>query len=335
MSLIEKYIESCNYPNTFNEVEIKKSLKSYLKCLGIKRKIIRLSRNWDVFNYPDILRNLNEVLGKINAQAARDARAARDALAALAALAAQATLAARDALDARAALDALDARVALAATKKFSRFLVNGYGYWSWSWEMSWVVTTWIGAIQLEKEDSLRWSEYLFNAFLSGCWFLYWTNDTLYWFSKPTCKSYEQNNRKVLHCTDGPALMSDWTDLYYLNGVMVDKEIVMTSAEDIDPNIILTEKNVEIRREIVRKIGIERVIKNLGAETLEKGVDHAGNPCELLLLNMGDGRKRPYIKLINPSIGTYHIEGVHPECLTLKKAWNFRNGNNENPVVLT
>jgi hypothetical protein len=54
-----------------------------------------------------------------------------------------------------------------------------------------------------------------------------------------------------------------------------------------------------------------------------------------LLLNLGDGRNRPYLKMINPSIGTYHIEGVHPECKTVKEALIWRNQSEETPAVLT
>jgi len=59
-------------------------------------------------------------------------------------------------------------------------------------------------------------------------------------------------------------------DIYFLNGVKVNKEIVMTSKERLDCKLILIEKNVEVRKEIIKKIGINRVIKDLGAKTIEK-----------------------------------------------------------------
>ena len=33
---------------------------------------------------------------------------------------------------------------------------------------------------------------------------------------------------------------------------------------------------------------------------------------------------RPYLKMKNPSIGTYHIEGIGLECKTVKDAIRFR-----------
>lgn len=74
-----------------------------------------------------------------------------------------------------------------------------------------------------------------------------------------------------------------------------------------------------MRREIVRKIGIERICKDLKAKVLESAGDY-----ELLELDLQDGRFRPYLKMKNPSIGCYHIEGVPPDCDTLEKALNSR-----------
>jgi arsenate reductase-like glutaredoxin family protein len=39
--------------------------------------------------------------------------------------------------------------------------------------------------------------------------------------------------------------------------------------------------------------------------------------------------------MLNPSIGVYHIEGVHPECDTVEKALNWRNQSEGSPVILT
>ena len=122
---------------------------------------------------------------------------------------------------------------------------------------------------------------------------------------------------------------SDGYGLWCLNGVRVSKEIVETSSEKLDPQLLLQEENAEIRREIVRKIGIERVCQKLNA----KCIDKLGN-YELLLLNLGD-RDRPYLKMINPSISCYHIEGIAPRIKTVKEALNWRNQTEEEPLILT
>lgn len=117
---------------------------------------------------------------------------------------------------------------------------------------------------------------------------------------------------------------------YFLNGVSVDEELVMTPAEKIDPKILLKEKNAEIRREIVRKIGIERVVHKLGAEVIDKKDDY-----ELLLIDLQDGRKREYLKMKNPSIDVWHVEGVLPGIRTVKEALAWRNGLDAAPAKLS
>lgn len=143
----------------------------------------------------------------------------------------------------------------------------------------------------------------------------------------------KRNENDDLHCVDGPAIA--WRDgycEYALNGVWMTEELVMTKAENLDSKIILKEKNAEVRREIVRKIGIEKICNDLGSRCIEKSPD---GMYELLTLDLGDNRHRPYLKMKNPSIGTYHIEGVHPDCNTLEQAFKFRNGTDEKPLILT
>jgi len=175
---------------------------------------------------------------------------------------------------------------------------------------------------------------------LSGLWVV---AKSAGWFLpyEKICWVSERHNRCELkdgkiHCEGAPAIQyPDGFSIWGLNGVRVTKEIAETPFDKLNTRLILEEHNAEIRREIVRKIGIERICKELNAETIEKGKDHIGNPCELLLLDLQDGRKRPYIKLENPSISCYHIEGLPPEVTSLEMAFNFRNGTNKKPLKLT
>ena len=124
----------------------------------------------------------------------------------------------------------------------------------------------------------------------------------------------------VLHSTNGPAIaFKDGLTAWALNGVRVYKELVETPAEKLDPKILFTEKNAEVRREIVRKIGMERIVFKLGAKSLDKQGDY-----ELLEFDLGDGRKRPYLKMKNPSIEVWHVEGVPRETKTVAEALRFR-----------
>jgi hypothetical protein len=141
---------------------------------------------------------------------------------------------------------------------------------------------------------------------------------------------YCKMKNERLHCEDGPSIHYEGFDIYSLNGVNVPEWLVKTQWNEIDCKLLLKEQNAEIRREIVRKAGIEKVCTDLSAKCIDKVGDY-----ELLLLNLQDGRERPYLKMLNPSIGTYHIEGVHPDCKTVEAALNFRNGTIEKPLILT
>jgi hypothetical protein len=135
----------------------------------------------------------------------------------------------------------------------------------------------------------------------------------------------------TLHKDGGPAISyQDDSHEWFLNGIRVPRKIAETPAHELNPALILTEKNADIRREIVRKIGIERVCEKLGAKCIDSEENY-----ELLLLDLQDGRKRPYLKMINPSIGVYHIEGVAPHIKTVKAALSWRNGTTERPVKIT
>lgn len=140
-----------------------------------------------------------------------------------------------------------------------------------------------------------------------------------------------RNKDGDLHCVDAMAIT--WRDGYgefFLNGVSVDGSLVMTPAEKLDATMLFKEKNVEVRREIVRKIGVERVCQKLNAKYVDKDGEY-----DLIILDLGDGRQRPYLKMKNPSIATYHIEGVEPSIRTVKAALAWRNGIDAAPRVLT
>jgi hypothetical protein len=146
-------------------------------------------------------------------------------------------------------------------------------------------------------------------------------------------KHIKFNSRGQLHNDGGAAI--EWRDgwkQFYLNNVIVTEEIAVTPAEFLDPKLILKTNNADVKREIVRKIGIERVILKLGGKTID-----SWNGYELLRLDISEMRIKPtFLKMKNPSIGTYHIEGVPPGIMTCKGALSWRVGGLKwNPKQLT
>lgn len=133
-----------------------------------------------------------------------------------------------------------------------------------------------------------------------------------------------KTNKSGIHCENGPATVySDDTKIYALNGVIMDKKYVMAESHEISPEDILKEKNVEVRRELLRKVGIESMFERLPHKLLDKRDEY-----ELYSVDLNDTIKNAkYLKMTNPSIGVFHMEGVDPGCDTVKDALLWRNSN--------
>lgn len=123
-----------------------------------------------------------------------------------------------------------------------------------------------------------------------------------------------------------------------MNGVLTPQWLAETPAQEIDPKKFAEIKNAEVRREFVRKVGVERIVQQVGAEIVDTQGDYS-----LLLVDLGgDTGVWPYLKMRNPSIGCWHLECVDKSCATVQAAINFRasrlkslGGDNWNPEVLT
>ena len=142
-------------------------------------------------------------------------------------------------------------------------------------------------------------------------------------------KAIRKNETNHLHSFDSAALeYRDGYSLYYSNGVQMKKEYIETPKDRITKEMFLSEKNVDVRRELSHKMGIDKTIEMLGAEVVDTYISKVGNKYELLMIDFNNnGTKRPYLKMINPSMkDVNHIEGVHPDCKTVQDAIMFRNG---------
>ena len=95
--------------------------------------------------------------------------------------------------------------------------------------------------------------------------------------------------------------------------------------DNVESKDIFKVRNADIRREIILKVGIERLCYDLKAKVIEKIGDY-----ELIELDLRDGRRRPFLKMHNPSVPElWHVEGVHPCIKTVQDALNYRRYGNE------
>ena len=149
------------------------------------------------------------------------------------------------------------------------------------------------------------------------------------------CQPPTEINKNIngLHNEFGPALTYNGdNEIYALNGVSMDKKYVMTKAQEIPAEWVMKEANVEVRRELLRKVGIERLLNDLPHKLLET----RGN-YELYSIDLSEAIKDArYLKMTNPSIGCFHLEGLDPSINTIGEALKWRNQNLfENAEVLT
>jgi len=139
---------------------------------------------------------------------------------------------------------------------------------------------------------------------------------------KPT--HIHRNEQGRLHKDGGPALIhSDGFGVWALNGIRMKPEYIKTPAERLAPEKVLAETNVDVRRELIRKVGIERMLAKLPHKILHRRGDY-----EVLSVRLSeecpDAR---YLKMLNPSVGCFHMEGIPAECDTVEKSLNWRNHN--------
>lgn len=131
------------------------------------------------------------------------------------------------------------------------------------------------------------------------------------------------NSEDRLHCETGLALeYPDGWGICALNGVVMEARYVLTPAERLNPEEVLRERNVDVRRELLRKVGMTRLLK------YGKEIDRQGNYrlIDMSPVFKGSGiRYAPYLLMDSASVaGAQHLEGVSPECRTVEQAVNWR-----------
>jgi len=139
-------------------------------------------------------------------------------------------------------------------------------------------------------------------------------------------------NANGLHRDGGPAVSYlDGTKIWCLNGVNVPQWLAENPVNKIDISEFAKIQNAEVRREFIRKIGVERICMELGSVVIDKKDEYELHEIDL----GGTTGKWPYLKMLNPSIGTWHMECVDQSCRTVDDAIKWRNQSDLAPSVLT
>jgi hypothetical protein len=161
------------------------------------------------------------------------------------------------------------------------------------------------------------------DAYEAGLWQFWLTDSEVIALSRPILRL----NGSQVHSDNGPAVY--WPEgkeqYFVLNGVQV-PQVIVEPASELDPRLILHESNAAVRREIVNKIGVERICSELST-SFDKQDDY-----ELLMLDLEDDKPRPFLRMKNPGTGACHVEGVAPELRTVAAALAWRNQTDMPPT---
>jgi hypothetical protein len=109
--------------------------------------------------------------------------------------------------------------------------------------------------------------------------------------------------------------------------------------DEMDARRVLRVRNVDERREIIRRMSMERLIGQLDPKVLDVERREVGGEYRLLAVDMKHGEPWRFLQMVNQSIGAVHIEAVPRECNTVRQALNWRRSQNINhdwfPIQLT
>ncbi len=161
-----------------------------------------------------------------------------------------------------------------------------------------------------------------FSAMEAGmCYGVYYPSERASIVSrKPTL--IKRNAGGQLHCANGPALtFGDGFSIWVLNRVTVSRWWIETPTTKWDVAAVLAETNVDVRRELIRLAGIDRLLAHLPYRVL----DTEGN-YQLLAVDLSE-EVQGFPLLRMPSIaepGVWHLEWVARECRTVQEAHNWR-----------
>ena len=151
---------------------------------------------------------------------------------------------------------------------------------------------------------------------------------------KPTVIHLNEDN--VTHCDGGPAIAYDGyglNSIFILNGTRVPEWLAVTPSNELTLDQYNTLDNADHKMEFVRKFGVERML------SFGKKIDSYENypdqewwtKSEYELWDMAalypGIEYAPHLKMLNQTVGVWHVESVSPECKNLRQAIAERLGD--------
>lgn len=135
-------------------------------------------------------------------------------------------------------------------------------------------------------------------------------------------KAIHVDERGRLHCGTGPAVDYGLFGLWAWHGVLVSQRVIKGAFTAQD---VLSEPNIEVRRVMMERMGLERFMCESKAITLHRDIDGAGQPRQLLRIGLTGDEPLVVVQVTDPSTGRqYHLR-VPPNTQWCDEAvaWSF------------
>lgn len=163
-----------------------------------------------------------------------------------------------------------------------------------------------------------------FELLEAGVWDACLLSDVACVMPAPTFHGFDESGR--LHAPEGPSISwPDGTRAHHMHGMRFPRHVVeepmrITAAE------IMEERNSEIRRVMLEKMGIGRFLNESNAHVLDQDTDGRGMPRRLLAQRLwGWAEISVYVEVTCPSTGHVYYLRVPPETRSCAQAvaWTF------------
>lgn len=138
-----------------------------------------------------------------------------------------------------------------------------------------------------------------------------------------------------LHRDGGLAVeYQDGTGFAWLNGIEVPDYVATTPPSKLKVKKLLGETNVDVRREGLRRLPVARLLKDTKAKLLDtQKVDDFGRKAkkktssdrQLYSMDLGDNKKRVFLKMWDVASQAYCVERVEDNITTVLEARAWRN----------
>lgn len=168
-----------------------------------------------------------------------------------------------------------------------------------------------------------------FLKFAENVGFIYFNDEVVWSSEKPTIIS--RNDQYQLHNENGPALAyADDVSLWFINGVELDKQIVMDPTSQ-DLNQIISDPNQERKRIRINRYGVDKFLSAINAKVVHSSVNDIEGTKEHLIEVPKLGMK--YLLCVCPSTAKEFFLEAPEQTTTTKEVQQWLSCGLSNRII--